>query len=85
MWERPLTGARLALAILNRQEIGGPRGFPLTLATLPSYQYCNPKCNVTQILPTYQELGVQGLFSKLILKINPSGTALLTLSHVQES
>lgn len=85
MWERPLTGARLALAILNRQEIGGPRGFPLTLATLPSFQYCNPKCNVTQILPTYHELGVQDLFSKLILKINPSGTALLTLTHIQES
>ncbi|KAL0175996.1 hypothetical protein M9458_028326, partial [Cirrhinus mrigala] len=48
---------RLAVAVMNRQEIGGPRRFIISLATMPSWQLCNPKCNVTQILPVYKEMG----------------------------
>ncbi|KAL2077500.1 hypothetical protein ACEWY4_027004 [Coilia grayii] len=84
VWERPLAKGGLALAIVNRQELGGPRGFPLVLGTLPSWQVCDPKCNVTQILPTYQELGVHSVNSTLLFKINPSGTALVTLTYIKE-
>lgn len=80
MWERPLSEGRLALAVLNKQEIGGPRSFPVTLATLPSWKICTPRCNVTQTLPSYQEMGVQTLLGKLTVTVNPSGTALLTVT-----
>jgi alpha-galactosidase len=82
VWERHLSGGRLALAVMNKQEIGGPRGFPLTLATLPSWKICHPQCNVTQVLPSYKELGVQTLLSKLVVVVNPSGTALLTVTPI---
>ncbi|KAK6299111.1 hypothetical protein J4Q44_G00306210 [Coregonus suidteri] len=82
VWERPLSGGRLALAVMNKQEMGGPRGFPLTLATLPSWKICHPQCNVTQVLPSYNELGVQTLLSKLVVVVNPSGTALLTVTPI---
>ncbi len=80
VWERPLSGNRLAVAVMNRQEIGGPRRFIISVATLPSWQLCDPKCNVTQILPVYQEMGVQNLFSKVMVQVNPTGTTLLTVS-----
>ncbi|MGH0179860.1 UNVERIFIED_CONTAM: hypothetical protein FKN15_002798 [Acipenser sinensis] len=80
VWERPLSGGRYAFAVLNRQEIGGPRQFPLSLATLPSWKTCHPECRVTQILPSYQDLGVQNLFSALQLAVNPSGTILFTVT-----
>ncbi|KAK6473656.1 alpha-galactosidase A [Huso huso] len=80
VWERPLSDGRYAFAVLNRQEIGGPRQFPLLLATLPSWKTCHPECRVTQILPSYQDLGVQNLFSALKLTINPSGTVLFTVT-----
>ncbi|KAJ8407221.1 hypothetical protein AAFF_G00277950 [Aldrovandia affinis] len=83
VWQRPLSGGRLALAVINRQEIGGPRSFPLTLALLPSWRCCNLQCNVTQILPQYQEMGVHSLFSKLQVLVNPTGTALLVVSPVK--
>ncbi|XP_029581696.1 alpha-galactosidase A isoform X2 [Salmo trutta] len=82
VWERHLSGGRLALAVMNKQEIGGPRGFPLTLATLPSWKICHPQCNVTQVLPSYKELGVQTLLSELVVVVNPSGTALLTVTPI---
>ncbi|XP_065129142.1 alpha-galactosidase A isoform X2 [Paramisgurnus dabryanus] len=83
VWERPLSRNRLALAVINRQEIGGSRRFIISLATLPSWQICNPKCNVTQILPMYKELGVQDLLSELVVRVNPTGTALLTVNPLK--
>ncbi|KPP57728.1 Alpha-galactosidase A-like [Scleropages formosus] len=80
VWERPLSGGKLAVAIINRQEIGGPRFFPLTLAMLPSWKFCNPECNVTQILPSYQEMGIQKLLSTTNVQVNPTGTALLVVT-----
>uniref|UniRef100_A0A671LN57 Alpha-galactosidase n=1 Tax=Sinocyclocheilus anshuiensis TaxID=1608454 RepID=A0A671LN57_9TELE len=43
VWERPLSGNRLAVTMMNRQEIGGPRRFIISVATLPSWQLCDPK------------------------------------------
>lgn len=80
VWERPLLKNRLAIAVLNRQEIGGARGFFLPAA--PGWKICKTSCNVTQILPEYKELGVQSLKSKLEVKVNPSGTTLLTITPV---
>lgn len=80
VWERPLSKNRLAIAVLNRQEIGGGRGFFLGAA--PGWKICNPSCNVTQILPQYKELGVQSPESQLVVKVNPSGTTLLTVTTI---
>lgn len=78
VWERPLLKQRLAIAVLNKQEIGGPRGFVIRGA--PGWKVCNPACNVTQILPQYKDMGVQTAHSKLVLSVNPSGTTLLTIT-----
>jgi len=78
VWERPLSKRRLAVAVLNKQEIGGPRWF--AIRAIPGFKICDPKCNVTQILPQYKEMGVQTLQSKILLSVNPSGTALLTVT-----
>lgn len=77
VWERPLSKNHLAVAVLNKQEIGGPRAF--SISAVPGWKICDPKCNVTQVLPHYKELGVQTLQSKLVVLVNPSGTALLTV------
>ncbi|XP_019938972.2 alpha-galactosidase A [Paralichthys olivaceus] len=80
VWERPLSQNRLAVAVLNRQEIGGPRGF--VIRAVPGWKICDPQCNVTQILPQYKELGVQTFKSEVVLSVNPSGTALLTITPI---
>ncbi|XP_038137200.1 alpha-galactosidase A [Cyprinodon tularosa] len=80
VWERPLSKNRLAIAVLNQQEIGGPRGF--AIRDVPGWKYCDPQCNVTLILPQYKEMGVQPKGSELVLPVNPSGTALLTVSLI---
>lgn len=82
VWERSLSKNRLAVAVLNLQEIGGPRGF--AISGVPSWKVCDPQCNVTLILPQYKEMGVQTKESKLILKVNPSGTALLTVTPIND-
>ncbi|KAM4585649.1 alpha-galactosidase A [Fundulus diaphanus] len=82
VWERPLSKKRLAVAVLNKQEIGGPRGF--AISGVPSWKFCDPQCNVTLILPQYKEMGVQAKESKLILYVNPSGTALLTVTPISK-
>ncbi|XP_008418799.1 alpha-galactosidase A [Poecilia reticulata] len=82
VWERPLSKNRLAVAMLNLQEIGGPRGF--AISGVPGWKVCDPQCNVTLILPQYEEMGVQTKESKLILKVNPSGTALLTVTPISK-
>ncbi|XP_061643918.1 alpha-galactosidase A isoform X1 [Phyllopteryx taeniolatus] len=74
VWERPLSNGRLAIAALNTQEIGGPRRFSLQAA--PGWKMCTPLCNVTQILPQYEVVGVQiGHW----VSVNPSGTALFVI------
>ncbi|XP_070818234.1 alpha-galactosidase A [Chaetodon trifascialis] len=78
VWERPLSDNRLAIAVLNKQEIGGPRGFVIRAA--PGWKTCDPQCNVTQILPQYKEMGIQTSQTKMVLSVNPSGTALLTIT-----
>ncbi|XP_039871612.1 alpha-galactosidase A [Simochromis diagramma] len=80
VWERPLSKNRLAVAVLNKLEIGGPRGFNIGAA--PGWKICGPQCNVTQILPQYKEMGVQTQQSKIIVSVNPSGTALLTVTPI---
>lgn len=80
VWERPLSKNRLAVAVLNRQEIGGPRGY--VIRAIPGWKICDPKCNVTQILPQYKELGIQTQLSKIVLSVNPSGCALLTVTPI---
>lgn len=80
MWERPLSKNRLAVAVMNRQEIGGPRGFVIRAA--PGWKICDPRCNVTQILPQYKEMGVQTPQSNMVVSVNPSGTALLTVTPI---
>lgn len=83
VWERPLSKKRLAIAVLNKQEIGGPRG--LVIRAAPGWKICDPTCNVTQILPQYKELGVQNLRSKMVVYVNPSGTALLTVTPISST
>ncbi|KAM9850236.1 alpha-galactosidase A [Aulostomus maculatus] len=78
VWERPLSENRLAIAVMNKQEIGGPRGFYISI--VPGWKLCDPWCNLTQILPHYMEMGVQTQQSKTTVSVNPSGTALLTLT-----
>lgn len=85
VWQRPLSNGNLALAVTNRQEIGGPRHYPLALATLVVWRSCYTHCNVTQVLPRYRELGVQSLFSKLELLVNPTGTVLLVICPVKST
>lgn len=80
VWERPLSKNRLAIAILNKEEIGGPRGF--LIGAVPGWKICDPQCNVTQILPQYKEMGVQTPRSKVVVSVNPSGTALLTVTPI---
>lgn len=82
VWERPLSKERLAIAVLNKQEMGGPRGFVLRAA--PGWRVCNPTCNVTQILPQYKDMGVQTAHSKMVVSVNPSGTALLTITPLKQ-
>lgn len=78
VWERPLSGSKRAIAVMNTRDLGGPRGF--LLAAAPGWKVCAPQCNVTLILPRYQELGVVPVQTDLTLTVNPTGTALLTFA-----
>ncbi|CAB1325628.1 unnamed protein product, partial [Coregonus sp. 'balchen'] len=66
-----LSGGQLALAVLDKQEIGSPR--------LPPH----PGHMCHQVLPSYKELGVQTLLSKLVVDVNPSGTELTTVTPIK--
>ncbi|XP_048370346.1 alpha-galactosidase A [Sphaerodactylus townsendi] len=77
LWERPLSGGAYAIAIVNRQEIGGPQTYKFSLAFLGSGLACNPACSVQQILPTSRNLGLQNWVSFLKVLVNPTGTVLL--------
>lgn len=82
VWERPLSKNRLAIAVINMLELGGSRRF--FIQAIPGWKICEPQCNVTQILPQYQEMGVQTPRSKIHLSVNPSGTALLTITPIRD-
>lgn len=83
VWEKPLSGKSLAIAVFNKYEIGGPRKF--IPAVVPGWKICNPKCSVTQILPKYLDLGVLPLQTDLVIPVNPSGTVLLTVTPISNS
>ena len=80
MWERPLSNHVLAVAVRNKQEIGGPQKLPIM--KVPGWRTCGSVCNVTQILPQYRELGVQRQHTDLAVAVNPSGVALLTIQPI---
>ena len=82
MWERPLSNQVLAVAVRNKQEIGGPQKLPLM--KVPGWRTCESLCNVTQILPQYKELGVQKQQTALAVAVNPSGVVLFTIQPVSD-
>ncbi|KAK2083598.1 hypothetical protein P7K49_038834 [Saguinus oedipus] len=51
VWERPLSDLAWAVAVINRQEIGGPRSYTMAVASLGKGVACNPACFITQHLP----------------------------------
>ena len=80
VWERPLSNRVLAVAVRNKQEIGGPQKLPIV--KVPGWRTCGSLCNVTQILPQYKELGVQRQRTDLAVAVNPSGVVLLTFHPI---
>ncbi|KAE8583732.1 hypothetical protein XENTR_v10020664 [Xenopus tropicalis] len=79
VWERPLIKGSLAVAVTNRNEIGGPRNFLLSLSLLWEDRVCQNSCFITQLLPSFQKYGHLNDTSLLSLWINPSGTILLRI------
>ncbi|XP_061301899.1 alpha-galactosidase A [Pezoporus flaviventris] len=77
LWERPLSGRAYAVAVLNQQEIGGPRNFTFPLTFLGNGLACNPACSVWQVLPASRDCGVYSWVSSLSVEVNPTGTVLL--------
>lgn len=80
VWERPLTDLAWAVAMVNLQEIGGPRFHTISLASLGQGMACVPDCTITQLLPVKSQLGFYEWTSDLKIKINPTGTVLLRLA-----
>ncbi|XP_069469138.1 alpha-galactosidase A isoform X2 [Ambystoma mexicanum] len=79
LWERPLSNASFAAAVVNRREIGSPRAFRLQLFFIGGGSPCKKGCIVTQILPFRNHLGWQKPDSVIPLSVNPTGTVLLKL------
>ncbi|KAF6390044.1 galactosidase alpha [Rhinolophus ferrumequinum] len=79
VWERPLSNLAWAVAMVNMQEIGGPRSFTINIASLGQGVACNPACHITELLPVKTKLGFYEWTSCLKTRINPSGTVLLRL------
>ncbi|XP_053554924.1 alpha-galactosidase A [Bombina bombina] len=77
LWERHLKGGSVAVAIINRQEIGGPRPFYMLLSILRKGTVCVQQCFVTRLLPSRHEYGFLNSTSLLVNWVNPSGTVLL--------
>uniref|UniRef100_A0A8D2L6B2 Alpha-galactosidase n=2 Tax=Varanus komodoensis TaxID=61221 RepID=A0A8D2L6B2_VARKO len=84
LWERPLADGAFAVAVLNRQQIGGPRAFAFSTALLGNGLACNPTCIVQQILPTSKDLGLHNWVSFLKVMVNPTGTVLLKTVTTEE-
>ena len=53
VWERPLSNRVLAVAVRNKQEIGGPQKLPIV--KVPGWRTCGSLCNVTHIVKKLQE------------------------------
>ncbi|XP_011382105.1 alpha-galactosidase A [Pteropus medius] len=79
VWERPLSNLAWAVAMVNLQEIGGPRSYTINIASLGQGVACNPACHITKLLPVKKKLGYYGWTSRLKTRINPTGTVLLQL------
>ncbi|KYO38148.1 alpha-galactosidase A [Alligator mississippiensis] len=84
LWERPLTGRAYAVAVVNRQEIGGPQLFTFATSFLGNGLACNPACSIQQILPTSEDYGLHNWVSFLKVKVNPTGTVLLKAAVIEE-
>ncbi|XP_070615926.1 alpha-galactosidase A [Erythrolamprus reginae] len=83
LWERPLSGGAFAVAVINRQEMGGPQTYDLAPVIIGNGLACNPSCLIQQILPIKRDLGLHNWISHLTLVVNPTGTVLLkTVVHV---
>ncbi|XP_028671755.1 alpha-galactosidase A [Erpetoichthys calabaricus] len=80
VWERPLSGDRYAFAVTNRYELGGPRHFPIFMATVPGWRRCFPTCLIATVFPNYVELGEHSFLSQYKFTINPTGTVLFIVS-----
>ncbi|XP_011809926.1 PREDICTED: alpha-galactosidase A [Colobus angolensis palliatus] len=81
VWERPLSDLAWAVAMINRQEIGGPRSYTIAVASLGKGVACNPACFITQLLPVNRKLGFYEWTSRLRSHVNPTGTVLLRLEN----
>ncbi|KAJ7310537.1 hypothetical protein JRQ81_007461 [Phrynocephalus forsythii] len=84
LWERPLSGGAFAIAVINRQEIGGPQAFAFSTAILGNGLACNPMCSIQQILPADKDLGLHSWVSFLKLVVNPTGTVLFKTVVIEE-
>lgn len=84
LWERPLSGGAYAIAVVNRQEIGGPQAFLLFTAVLGNGLACNPACAIQQILPTSRDMGLHNWISFFKVTVNPTGTVLLKTLVIDE-
>ncbi|XP_054852361.1 alpha-galactosidase A [Eublepharis macularius] len=84
LWERPLSDGAYAIAIMNRQEIGGPQAYSFSLTFLGNGLACNPACSIQQILPTSRHLGLHNWVSFLKVVVNPTGTVLLKIVVIEE-
>ncbi|XP_030430757.1 alpha-galactosidase A isoform X2 [Gopherus evgoodei] len=85
VWERPLSGGAYAVAVMNRQEIGGPQIFSFSTSFLGNGLACNPACSIQQILPTSEDWGLHNWVSFLNTEVNPTGTVLLKVVVIGES
>uniref|UniRef100_G1P280 Alpha-galactosidase n=1 Tax=Myotis lucifugus TaxID=59463 RepID=G1P280_MYOLU len=81
VWERPLSKLAWAVAVVNLQEIGGPRSYTISLASLGQGVACNPACHITELLPVKTKLGFYEWTSFVKTRINPTGTVLLQLKN----
>ncbi|XP_036295885.1 alpha-galactosidase A isoform X2 [Pipistrellus kuhlii] len=83
VWERPLSNLAWAVAVVNLQEIGGPRSYTISLTSLGQGMACNPACHITELLPVKTKLGFYEWTSYVKTRINPTGTVLLQLQISQ--
>ncbi|XP_016051188.1 PREDICTED: alpha-galactosidase A [Miniopterus natalensis] len=81
VWERPLSNLAWAVAVVNLQEIGGPRSYTINVASLGQGLACNPACLVMELLPVKTKLGFYEWTSCLKTRVNPTGTVLLRLER----
>ncbi|XP_069749903.1 alpha-galactosidase A-like [Narcine bancroftii] len=79
LWSRPLAADGFAYAVVNRAEIGGQQKFSIAMFTLDEGKACQGRCLVTQILPTFQFLGIKTLTLVVDFWVNPTGTVLFTV------